>query len=131
MRFPGSNKFRDNKKQDNKKPSTGQYTASTISPTSKKSTFQKRQTPGERKQSLAKVTCFICKKSGHMANVCPDKKDKTEPTKSKDVKKVESGEKKKVNRCKWGSGLLKSRLCFLTSKNHKQDYKQRGTTTWG
>ena len=33
--------------------------------------------------------------------------------------------------CKWGSGLLKSRLCFLTSKNHKQDYKQRGTTTWG
>ena len=21
--------------------------------------------------------------------------------------------------CKWGSGLLKSRLCFLTSKNHK------------
>ena len=34
-------------------------------------------------------------------------------------------------RCKWGSGLLKSRLCFLTSKNHKQDYKQRGTTTWG
>ena len=98
MRFPGSNKFRDNKKQDNKKPSTGQYTASTISLTSKKSTFQKRQTPGERKQSLAKVTCFICKKSGHMANVCPDKKDKTEPTKSKDVKKVESGEKKKVNR---------------------------------
>ena len=35
------------------------------------------------------------------------------------------------NVCKWGSGLLKSRLCFLTSKNHKQDYKQRGTTTWG
>ena len=33
--------------------------------------------------------------------------------------------------CKWGSGLLKSRLCFLTSKKHKQDYKQRGTTTWG
>ena len=31
--------------------------------------------------------------------------------------------------CKWGSGLLKSRLCFLTSKKHKQDYKQRGTTT--
>ena len=36
-----------------------------------------------------------------------------------------------VPKCKWGSGLLKSRLCFLTSKNHKQDYKQRGTTTWG
>ena len=36
-----------------------------------------------------------------------------------------------VTQCKWGSGLLKSRLCFLTSKNHKQDYKQRGTTTWG
>ena len=36
-----------------------------------------------------------------------------------------------VASCKWGSGLLKSRLCFLTSKNHKQDYKQRGTTTWG
>ena len=34
-------------------------------------------------------------------------------------------------RCKWGSGLLKSRLYFLTSKKHKQDYKQRGTTTWG
>ena len=33
--------------------------------------------------------------------------------------------------CKWGSGLLKSCLCFLTSKKHKQDYKQRGTTTWG
>ena len=33
--------------------------------------------------------------------------------------------------CKWGSGLLKSRLCFLTSKKHKQDYKQCGTTTWG
>ena len=33
--------------------------------------------------------------------------------------------------CKWGSGLLKSHLCFLTSKKHKQDYKQRGTTTWG
>ena len=33
--------------------------------------------------------------------------------------------------CKWGSGLFKSRLCFLTSKKHKQDYKQRGTTTWG
>ena len=33
--------------------------------------------------------------------------------------------------CKWGLGLLKSRLCFLTSKKHKQDYKQRGTTTWG
>ena len=33
--------------------------------------------------------------------------------------------------CRWGSGLLKSRLCFLTSKKHKQDYKQRGTTTWG
>ena len=36
-----------------------------------------------------------------------------------------------LHECKWGSGLLKSRLCFLTSKNHKQDYKQRGTTTWG
>ena len=33
--------------------------------------------------------------------------------------------------CKWGSRLLKSRLCFLTSKKHKQDYKHRGTTTWG
>ena len=31
---------------------------------------------------------------------------------------------------KWGSGLLKSLLYFLTSKKHKQDYKQRGTTTW-
>ena len=92
-----SNKFRDNKKQDNKKPSTGQNTASTTSTTLKKSTLKKRQTPVERKQSLAKGTCFICKKSGHMANECPDKKDKTEPTKSKDVKKVESGENKKVN----------------------------------
>ena len=36
-----------------------------------------------------------------------------------------------MNCCKWGSGLLKSRLCFLTSKKHKQDYKQRGTSTWG
>ena len=33
--------------------------------------------------------------------------------------------------CKWGSGLPKARLCFLTSKKHKQDYKQCGTTTWG
>ena len=33
-----------------------------------------------------------------MANECPDKKDKTEPTKSKDVKKVEYGGKKKVNK---------------------------------
>ena len=33
--------------------------------------------------------------------------------------------------CKWGSGLLKSCLCFLTSKKHKQDCKQCGTTTWG
>ena len=33
--------------------------------------------------------------------------------------------------CKWGSGLPKSRLCFLTSKKHKQDYKQRVTTTLG
>ena len=33
-----------------------------------------------------------------MANECPDKKDKAEPTKSKDVKKVESGGKKKVNK---------------------------------
>ena len=33
--------------------------------------------------------------------------------------------------CKWGSGLLKSSLCFLTRKKHKQDYKQLGTTTWG
>ena len=32
---------------------------------------------------------------------------------------------------KCGSGLLKSLLCFVTSKKHKQDYKQRGTTTWG
>ena len=32
-----------------------------------------------------------------MANECPDKKVKTEPTKSKEVKKVESGGKKKVN----------------------------------
>ena len=31
--------------------------------------------------------------------------------------------------CKWGSGLLKSRLCFLTSKKHKQNYKQHGTIT--
>ena len=31
--------------------------------------------------------------------------------------------------CKWGLGLLKSRLCFLTSKKHKQDYKQRRTTS--
>ena len=31
--------------------------------------------------------------------------------------------------CKWGWRLLKSCLCFLTSKKHKQDYKQRGTTT--
>ena len=37
----------------------------------------------------------------------------------------------RYKKCKWGSGLLKSRLCFLTSKKHKQDYKQRGTTTWG
>ena len=36
-----------------------------------------------------------------------------------------------LNNCKWGSGLLKSHLCFLTSKKHKQDYKQRETTTWG
>ena len=36
-----------------------------------------------------------------------------------------------VENCRWGSVLLKSRLCFLTSKKHKQDYKQRGTTTWG
>ena len=35
-----------------------------------------------------------------------------------------------IGKCKWGSGLLKSCLCFLTSKKHKQDYKQRGTTTW-
>ena len=33
-----------------------------------------------------------------MANECLDKKDKTETTKSKDVKKVESGGKKKVNK---------------------------------
>ena len=33
-----------------------------------------------------------------MANECPDKKDKTETTKSKDVKTVESGGKKKVNK---------------------------------
>ena len=33
-----------------------------------------------------------------MANECPDKKDKTIPTKSKDVKKVECGGKKKVNK---------------------------------
>ena len=33
-----------------------------------------------------------------MANECPDKKDKTESIKSKDVKKVESGGKKKVNK---------------------------------
>ena len=33
-----------------------------------------------------------------MANECRDKKDKTETTKSKDVKKVESGGKKKVNK---------------------------------
>ena len=32
-----------------------------------------------------------------MVNECPNKKDKTEPTKSKDVKKVESGGKKTVN----------------------------------
>ena len=38
---------------------------------------------------------------------------------------------KKLDTCKWGSGLLKSCLCFLTSKKHKQDYKQRGTATWG
>ena len=35
-----------------------------------------------------------------------------------------------IRECKWGSGLLKSRLCFLTSKKHKQDYQQRGPTTW-
>ena len=97
-RFWGLNKFRDNRKQDNKKPSTGQNTASTSSTTSKKSTFKKRQTRGERKQSLAKGTCLICKKSGHMANKCLDKKDKTETTKSKDVKKVKSGGKNKVNK---------------------------------
>ena len=33
-----------------------------------------------------------------MANECPDTKDKTETTKSKDVKKVESGGKKNVNK---------------------------------
>ena len=33
-----------------------------------------------------------------MVNECPHKKDITEPTKSKDVKKVESGGKKKVNK---------------------------------
>ena len=33
-----------------------------------------------------------------MANECPDKKDNTEITKSKDVKKVESGGKTKVNK---------------------------------
>ena len=33
-----------------------------------------------------------------MANECSDKKDKAETTKSKDVKKVESGGKKKVNK---------------------------------
>ena len=33
-----------------------------------------------------------------MANEYPDKKDKTKTTKSKDVKKVESGGKKKVNK---------------------------------
>ena len=34
-------------------------------------------------------------------------------------------------RCKWGSGLLKFHLCFLTSKKHKQDYRQCGTSTKG
>ena len=34
-------------------------------------------------------------------------------------------------RCKWGLRLLKSRVSFLTSEKHKQDYKQRGTTTCG
>ena len=92
------NTFRDNKKQDNKKPSTGQNTATTSSTTSKKSTFKKRQTTGKRKQSLPKGTCFICKTSGYIANECPDKKDKTETTKSKDVKKGEPGGKKKVNK---------------------------------
>ena len=33
-----------------------------------------------------------------MANECPDKKDKTQTTKSKDVKKVKSGGKEKVNK---------------------------------
>ena len=33
-----------------------------------------------------------------MANECPDKKDKTQTTKPKDIKKVESGGKKKVNK---------------------------------
>ena len=44
---------------------------------------------------------------------------------------LERGNTIVVAGCKWGSGLIKSRLCFLTSKKHKQDYKQRGTTTWG
>ena len=33
-----------------------------------------------------------------MANECPDRKDKTATTKSKDVTKVGSGNKKKVNK---------------------------------
>ena len=80
------------------KPSTGQNSASTSSTTFKKSTFKKRQTPGQRKQSIAKGTCFMCNKSAHMPIECPDKNDKTETTKSKDIKKVESGGKKKVNK---------------------------------
>ena len=86
-----------NKKQDNKKPSTVQNTVTTSSTTSKKSTFKKRQTPWEWKQSLAKGTSFIGKKSGHMTNECPGKKNETGTSKCKDVKKVESGWKKKVN----------------------------------
>ena len=63
-------------------------------------------------KDLSNITCFNCNKKGHYANTCPE-------------------EKKAVTSCKWGLGLLKSRLCFLTSKKHKQDYKQRGTTPWG
>ena len=80
-----------------------------------------QQSIGDPGVFLKREAIIIATHVDDMAAFAPDEETitTTESTIEKHVK------------CKWGSGLLKSRLCFLTSKKHKQYYKQRGTTTSG
>ena len=68
-----------------------------------------------------------------LAPVVVDNKDNEDSEDSEDNEDSEERARRDEDedKCKWGSGLLKSCLCFLTSKKHKQDCKQCGTTTWG
>ena len=98
--------------------------SSDLKPTIIKATSNRhRMTPPLSSTTISSASTMVS--ADHIDGNSKDNNQALDQWITKVIQKIEDPD------CKWGSGLLKSRLCFLTSKKHKQDYKQRRTTTWG